>query len=87
MDLKWKQRKPFENSKSNVPAYFLGSENDVDLKGFHDPISLLRKHFPNLRAVEMVSKAGHLVQLEKSDEVNASLVNFIRDIKENFGKI
>ena len=58
MDLKWKQRKPFENSKSNVPAYFLGSENDVDLKGFHgdDPISLLRKQFPNLRAVEMVSK-------------------------------
>ena len=63
---------------------FLGSENDVDLKGFHgdDPISLLRKQFPNLRAVEMVSSAGHLVQLEKSEEVNTALVRFIDDIRE-----
>ena len=88
MDLKWKQRKPLRTLKVMFQHIF-SSENDVDLKGFHgeDPISLLRKQFPNLRAVEMVSKAGHLVQLEKSDEVNASLVNFIRDIQENLGKI
>ena len=84
MDIKWEQRKPYENVSSNIPAYFLGSENDVDFKGFHgdNPINLLRKQFPKLRAVEMVSSSGHLVQLEKAGEVNTALVGLIEDIRE-----
>lgn len=82
MDLKWQQRKPYEGVQSAVPAYFLGSEMDVDLEGFHgdDPISLMRDQFPDLRRVEMIAKAGHLVQLECSDEVNAVLLEFLGDI-------
>lgn len=83
MDLKWQQRKPLEGQQSKVPAYFLGSEHDVDLEAFHgdDPISLMRQQFPDLRRVEMIPGAGHLVQLEKSDEVNRVLVEFLTDIQ------
>ena len=83
MDLKWQQRKPFENKQSQVPAYFIGSEQDVDLEGFHgdDPIGLMRAQFPDLREVEMIANAGHMVQLEKSDEVNALLIKYLRLIE------
>lgn len=84
MDLKWQQRKPFEGVQSKVPAYFIGSEQDVDLEGFHgdDPISLMRAQFPDLRRVEMIANAGHMVQLEKSDEVNSLLLEYLETIAE-----
>jgi len=65
-----------------VPAYFLGSEHDVDLEGFHgdDPISLMRAIFPDLRDVRMIPGAGHMVQLEASDAVNEILLDYLVDI-------
>ena len=82
MDMKWEQRRPFEGVQSPVPAYFLGSENDVDLEGFHgdDPISLMRAIFPDLREVRMIAGAGHMMQLEASTEVNTILLEFLADI-------
>lgn len=89
MDLKWEQRKPFEGVTSDVPAYFLGSENDVDLEGFHgdDPISLMRAIFPELRQVKMIPGAGHMVQLEASDQVNEILLGFLKDIRERDDRV
>ncbi len=82
MDIKWAQRKPYEGVQSEVPAYFLGSENDVDLEGFHgdDPISQMRAIFPRLRQVRMIPAAGHMVQLEASEQVNAVLLEYLREI-------
>ncbi len=82
MDLKWQQRKAFEGLQSTVPAYFIGSEHDVDLEHFHgdDPISLMRAQFPDLRRIEMIPNAGHLVQLECSAAVNRCLLEFLADI-------
>lgn len=82
MDIKWRDRKPFEGVQSSVPAYFIGSEHDVDLEGFHgdDPIGLMRAIFPDLREVRMIPGAGHLVQLEAADEVNAILLDYLADI-------
>jgi pimeloyl-ACP methyl ester carboxylesterase len=84
-DLKWEQRRPFEGVSSEVPAYFLGSEHDVDLEGFHgdDPISLMRAIFPALREVRMIPGAGHMVQLEASDAVNGILHEYLKDIELN----
>jgi pimeloyl-ACP methyl ester carboxylesterase len=69
--------------QSAVPAYFLGSEHDVDLEGFHgdDPIALMRAIFPDLRAVRMIPGAGHMVQLEASAAVNAILLDYLADIR------
>ena len=82
MDMKWAQRRPFEGVQSAVPAYFMGSEHDVDLEGFHgdDPIGLMRAIFPELREVRMIRGAGHMVQLEASDAVNAILIDYLADI-------
>ncbi|NND69128.1 MAG: alpha/beta fold hydrolase, partial [Halioglobus sp.] len=82
MDMKWEQRRPFEGVQSEVPAYFVGSEHDVDLEGFHgdDPISLMRAIFPDLREVRMIPGAGHMMQLEVANEVNAILLEYLADI-------
>ncbi|RLQ21636.1 alpha/beta fold hydrolase [Seongchinamella sediminis] len=82
MDLKWAQRKPYEGVQSDVPAYFLGSEHDVDLEGFHgdDPISQMRAIFPDLRQLRMIPGAGHMVQLEASDAVNRILLDYLAEI-------
>ena len=82
MDLKWSPRKAFENMQSEVPAWFIGSERDADLEGFHgqEPIALLHNAFPKLLVVAMVPKAGHMVQLERSQEVNQLLVEYLAEI-------
>ena len=81
-DIKWRQRKPWEGLQSRVPAYFLGSEADVDLDGFHgdDPIAQMRAIFPDLRRVEMIPEAGHMVQLEAAAAVNTILLDYLEDI-------
>ena len=86
MDLKWEERKPFEGVQSQIPAFFIGSELDCDLEGFHgpNPIELMRNQFPNLEAVDMIAGAGHLVQLEKSEEVNELLIKNLKIIEDKF---
>ena len=76
--------KAFEGVKSEVPAWFIGSERDVDLEGFHgdDPIALMRGQFPRLLDVQMIPGAGHMVQLEASDEVNSILLNYLGRIED-----
>ena len=84
MDLKWQQRKPYEGVTSEVPAWFVGSERDVDLEGFHgeDPIGLMRAIFPDLRDVQMIPGAGHMMPLEAADELNVILLGYLARIME-----
>lgn len=83
MDLKWASRKPYEGVQSKIPAYFIGSEQDCDLEGFHgdDPIGLMRAQFPDLREVAMVKNAGHLVQMERPEEVNRHMLRFLQALR------
>ncbi len=83
MDLKWQQRQAFEGVQSQVPAFFIGSEHDADLEGFHgdDPIALMRAQFPDLRRVEMIAGAGHLVQMEKPAEVTALMLDYLDSLR------
>jgi pimeloyl-ACP methyl ester carboxylesterase len=62
-----------------VPAYFLYGENDPDMEGFsgRDPLATLRAHVPDLRAVEKVPGAGHLVQWERTDAVDDFLIRHL----------
>jgi pimeloyl-ACP methyl ester carboxylesterase len=85
MDIKWRERKPYEGKTSPVPAWFIGSEYDVDLEHFHgdDPISLMRQQFPNLLDLQMIPGVGHLMQMEKPEETNAILLDYMRRIERS----
>ena len=82
MDIKWQQRKALEGVTSEVPAYFIGSENDVDLEHFHGdhPIEQMRAQFPDLRQVKMIPEAGHLMQMECAEQTNDILLHYLQDI-------
>lgn len=81
MDIRWHQRAAWRGKASAVPFHFIGSENDVDLEAWHgdDPLGTLSQHWSNVRSVQMVPKAGHMLQLERSDEVTAAMLAILRD--------
>lgn len=82
LDLNWELTEPFAAANVEVPAFFVYGERDCDLEGFSgpDPIGTMKSRVPDLREVVAVPDAGHLVQLEKTAEVNALLTQFVRSL-------
>ena len=72
----------YADAKVRVPAYFLYGERDTDMEGFsgRDPLGILRANLTDLRGVTELAGAGHLLQLERTDQVNALLVEHLRDL-------
>lgn len=88
IDAQWAARKAFERAKNPVPFYFVYSEHDPDLEGFHgrDPLGRLDRFHDVVSAVRSVGRAGHLMHLEATDDLNRELLWCLRDI-ENAGLV
>ncbi|AZI36866.1 epoxide hydrolase [Caenibius tardaugens NBRC 16725] len=82
MDIRWHQRAPWRGQKTQAPYYFIGSEEDVDLEAWHgdDPIAEIHDHHADVRRIEMLPKAGHLIQLERSDDVTRLMREFLSEL-------
>ncbi len=82
MDLRWHQRIPYRDRKLTTPFYFIGSTNDVDLELWHgdDPLGTIKDHHADIRRVEMVTGAGHMIQLERADDVTRLMIEFLNEI-------
>lgn len=82
LDVNWELTESIHNAPVEVPAFFLYGERDCDMEGFSgpDPIGMMRALVPDLRSADMVAGAGHLVQLERTDEVNALLLGYLASL-------
>ena len=82
LDVNWELTADYERAQVQVPAFFLYGERDCDMEGFSgpDPIGMMRALVPDLRAADMVPEAGHLLQLEKTDDVNALLLKYLASL-------
>jgi pimeloyl-ACP methyl ester carboxylesterase len=82
LDRNWELTADYADADVTVPTYFLYGERDPDMEGFsgRDPLVTLRAHVRDLRAVTRVPDAGHLVQLERTDVVDALLVDHLADL-------
>ena len=82
MDLRWAQRAAWRHRPSTPPFFFIGSENDVDLEAWHgaDPIGDIQRQYRDVRRVEMLPRAGHMIQLERADDVSRLMVEFLSEI-------
>lgn len=82
LDLNWELTEQFADANVEVPAFFLYGERDCDMEGFsgRDPLAAMRSRVPDLREVAMIPGAGHLIQMERPDEVNALLVKFLASL-------
>jgi pimeloyl-ACP methyl ester carboxylesterase len=41
----------------------------------------LKDQYSDLRAVEMIKEAGHMVQMERAEEVNALILKFLGTLR------
>ena len=83
MDLRWHQRAPYRGKKNPVPFFFIGSEQDVDLEAWHgeDPINAIHEQYSDVRRIEMLPNAGHMVQLERGEEVTRLMLEFLETLR------
>jgi pimeloyl-ACP methyl ester carboxylesterase len=82
MDLRWAQRAAWRHAPTTRPFFFIGSENDVDLEAWHgdDPLGAIPRHHADVRRIEMLPRAGHLIQLERANEVGRLMVEFLGEL-------
>ncbi|WP_345496556.1 alpha/beta fold hydrolase [Nocardia callitridis] len=83
LDRNWELTAEYADARVGVPAYFLYGAKDPDMEGFsgRDPLTTLRENVPDLRAVTEVAGAGHLVQLERTAEVNTLITTHLRELR------
>lgn len=79
LDLNWAAMEPLADRQIEVPAFFLYGERDCDMEGFSgmDPVAAMRAKVPDLRRVDVVPEAGHLVQLESTATFNRLLLEYL----------
>lgn len=88
MDVSWRARKEFERQTNPVPYYFIYSEHDPDLEGFHgrEPLKKLGRYHDDVRQVRSVPRAGHLMHLEATTDTHRELLECLADITATISK-
>jgi pimeloyl-ACP methyl ester carboxylesterase len=84
LDRNWELTAPWQNAQIRQPSLFIAGAQDPVITGLiganrvHD----MERILPNLRGKLIIAGAGHWIQQEKPAEVNAALIDFL---KENAG--
>ncbi len=80
-DRNWELGAAHADANINQPALFIAGAQDVVLKMIpSDAIDTMRRRIPDLRGVVLVPGAGHFVQQEQPQAVNAALLDFLRSL-------
>jgi pimeloyl-ACP methyl ester carboxylesterase len=82
IDRNWELLAPFDGMPVKVPALYIAGERDpvVKFPGMDRHIADLPKHVPQLRGPIMLPGCGHITQEERPAEVNALMIDFLRDL-------
>jgi pimeloyl-ACP methyl ester carboxylesterase len=82
LDRNWELTADYAGAHIAPPTYFLYGDRDPDMEGFsgRDPLATLREHVTDLREVTKIADAGHLVQLERTTEVNDLITAHLREL-------
>ena len=82
VDRNWSLLAPWAGAKVSVPALYMAGDRDpvVRFPGMDKLIPNLRQFVPQLRKTVMLPGCGHWTQQERPDEVNASLIEFLREV-------
>jgi len=78
IDRNWELSEPFANRRIEQPAMFLTGERDP-VRNFM-PAEAMRGWVTDMRAEHVIDGAGHWVQQERPDEVNAALLEFLAGV-------
>ena len=80
LDLNWAQTAFLQDARVRVPAAFMVGERDPvrHYAGPHE--AAMKDWIPDLRVQRVLPGAGHWIQQERPDEVNAFLLDFLRGL-------
>lgn len=80
VDRDWEDLAAFAGQPITVPSLFIGGEKDGPTRWGATAIANFPKTLPGLRGSHVLKGCGHWVQQERADEVNALLLEFIREL-------
>jgi pimeloyl-ACP methyl ester carboxylesterase len=78
IDRNWELTRQYDDRKLEMPALFMVGSRDSTVKWMSP--DAMKDRVPDLR-IEVVEGAGHWLQQERPDEVNAALVALLRDAR------
>lgn len=79
LDRNWELQAALDGLLVEIPALYLAGEYDTGMAipGMHEIIGAMPKLVPNLRDSRIIAQAGHWLQQEAPDRVNAALIEFL----------
>lgn len=78
MDRSWEEFRALDKFTIDIPSLMITAENDRILRP--ESAEPMRKWIPNLR-IEMIRNCSHWTQQERPAEVNALMLDFLKDLK------
>ena len=81
-DRNWVLGEPFAEADIERPALFIAGAKDIVLQMIApDALDVMRRRTTDLRGVELIEGAGHFVQMERPEAVNACLLKFLAGLR------
>ncbi len=82
IDRNWELLAPFAGARVSVPALYIAGDRDlvVAFRGIDKLIANLSHFVPRLQRTIMLPGCGHWTQQERPAEVNAAMVEFLRQL-------
>jgi epoxide hydrolase A/B len=79
VDKNWEMLAPWAGAPIRQPALFIAGSEDHVIQGplGKAPLAALKTNVPNLRGQLIISGAGHYIQQERPQQVNATLIEFL----------
>ncbi len=77
-DRNWELGEPWADANIEVPALFIAGAQDIVLQMIApDALDIQRQRVPDLRGTVLIEGAGHFVQMERPEETNRALLDFL----------
>ena len=82
IDRNWELTAPWHGAKIYQPAIFIAGAQDSVVTGIigGKRVTEMDRVLPNLKRKLIIEGAGHWIQQERPDEVNAALISFLKDV-------
>ena len=80
IDRSWELMAAFDGAAVTVPALYIVGDRDMLAAVFQQAIAKQSTRVPKLRPAMMLAGCGHWTQQERAPEVNAAIIDFLRQL-------
>ncbi len=82
IDRNWELTAPWQDARIRQPALFIAGSRDPVITGLigERAVQTMEQIVPGLRGKIIIEGAGHWIQQERPDEVNAALIEFLKGL-------